>query len=197
MRKHILFYLTLGFAATHALVFAQQDNKPAAVPTHYYHLSYAVQEVAENGKITNSRTYTTNLKTNTGILNQIRVGDKVPRCTDSPSRCEDPAIRPSWSYTDFGVSIDSRNAEELNGKFSLNVTADISDAKLGDDKASNRLINKDGVASNERSGPLIIRQDRWSGDVLVPIAKPTVIFSSDDLNSQGKIQIELTATRIE
>jgi hypothetical protein len=33
--------------------------------------------------------------------------------------------------------------------------------------------------------------------VLIPIGKPTVVFSSDDLGDKGKLQVELTATRVE
>jgi hypothetical protein len=42
----------------------------------------------------------------------------------------------------------------------------------------------------------LLRQNRWRSDVLVPLRKPTVIFSSDDPTSTHKMQVELTATPI-
>jgi len=44
--------------------------------------------------------------------------------------------------------------------------------------------------------PPTIRQNRWSSSVVVPLSKPTVIFSSDDLTSKRQFQLELTATLI-
>ncbi len=46
-------------------------------------------------------------------------------------------------------------------------------------------------------GEPVIRQNVWDSTVLVPIGKPTVVFSSDDLDSKGKMQVEVTATRVE
>jgi hypothetical protein len=40
----------------------------------------------------------------------------------------------------------------------------------------------------------LIRQTKWSSNVIVPIGKPTVIFSSDDATTKGQMQLELTAT---
>jgi hypothetical protein len=33
--------------------------------------------------------------------------------------------------------------------------------------------------------------------VLISIGKPTVVFSSDDLDSKGKMQVEVTAAKVE
>jgi hypothetical protein len=44
--------------------------------------------------------------------------------------------------------------------------------------------------------PPIIRQNRWGSHVLVPLKKPTVIFSSDDLTTKRQMQLEVTATPI-
>jgi hypothetical protein len=37
----------------------------------------------------------------------------------------------------------------------------------------------------------------WDSIVLVTIGKPTVVFSSDDLDSKGKMQVEVTAARVD
>ncbi len=41
-----------------------------------------------------------------------------------------------------------------------------------------------------------VRQNKWDSTVIVPLKKPTVLFSSDDLTSKRQMQLELTATPI-
>jgi hypothetical protein len=43
----------------------------------------------------------------------------------------------------------------------------------------------------------VIRQNKWDSSVLIPVGKPTLVFSADDLDSKGKMQVELTATKVE
>jgi hypothetical protein len=47
------------------------------------------------------------------------------------------------------------------------------------------------------TGEPVIRQNTWDSAVMVPLGKPTVVFSSDDLDSTGKMRIEVTATPIQ
>ena len=42
----------------------------------------------------------------------------------------------------------------------------------------------------------VIRQLSWQSDVVVPIGRPTVIFTSDNPSDTGKTELELTATEI-
>jgi hypothetical protein len=42
----------------------------------------------------------------------------------------------------------------------------------------------------------VIRQVKWNAPVIVPLGKPTVIFSSDDPSSKRQMQLELTARPI-
>lgn len=171
MRKFAVSCLAIIFAVAPAYLFAQ-DNKPAEGQTHYYHLSYSVQEVAENGKVTNNRVYTSSIGTGHGPSAQIRTGDKVPLRTDDKG---------TVTYVDVGVNIDSDSAVETDGKLALHVNAQVSNA----------------VKVQDPNTPPVIRQNWWGGNVLVPLGKPTVIFSSDDLQSKGKLQVEVTATRID
>jgi len=59
----------------------------------------------------------------------------------------------------------------------LQVTADISSAE------------KDTTLPNP-----IIRQTRWSSAIVLPLKKPTVLFSADSTGSKSQTQLELTAT---
>jgi hypothetical protein len=178
MRKTILAYIAVVLITLSAPAFAQetsqQENKsqPAG---HFYHLTYTVEELSESGKIINTRTYATNLEIGGGPA-QIRVGNRVPISTGSGQFNQ-------FQYFDFGINIDSNHAIERNGKLALEVTAEMNDA----------------ISSSSQGvqGHPTVRQNKWSANVLVPIGKPTVIFSSDNLQDKGKVQVELTATRVE
>lgn len=172
MRRIIVFCFALILFASPIGSFAQQDSKPAESPTHYYRLSYSIQEVGENGKVINNRAYTTSIATGGGPFVQIRTGDKIPIKTDDKGNV---------SYVDVGVNIDCSNAREVNGKLGLQINAEISST----------------VKATDPSASPILRQNRWGANVLVPIAKPTIVFSSDNLQDKGRLQVELTATRID
>ncbi|MBW4025808.1 MAG: hypothetical protein HIU93_00245 [Acidobacteria bacterium] len=187
MRKFSTFMLA---AAALTLVsgrgVAQQpENTKVAAPTHYYKLTYSVEEFGENGKITNSRTYSTAIaagSTTPGTVGnamfnsaQIRTGSKIPVTTSSKGDIQ---------YMDVGVNLDANHAQETGGKLALEVSADISSITPS-------------PATSSSAAP-IIRQNRWGfARVVVPIDKPTVILSSDNLDNRGKLQIELTATRMD
>ncbi|HYK34962.1 hypothetical protein [Alloacidobacterium sp.] len=173
MRRITVFCLALILFATPKSMFAQQDSKPAEPPAHYYQLSFSVQEVGENGKITNSRAYTTSIETRSHDRQSIRTGDKVPVKADDKGNLQ---------YIDLGVNIDCWNAQEINGKLAILISANVSST---------------AKTTNASDLPPVIRQNQWSANALVPIGKPTVIFSSDNLQDKDKIQVELTATRID
>ncbi|HTZ90466.1 MAG TPA: hypothetical protein VMA71_08995 [Alloacidobacterium sp.] len=172
MRRIIVYCLALILFAAPCGMFAQQDGKQTNASAHFYELSYSVQEVSESGKVVNSRAYTTSIATGGGPSAQIRTGDKVPLKTDDKGNLQ---------YLDVGVNIDCFHAEEVNGKLAMQVTAEVSSTTKAPDPTA----------------PPVIRQNRWSANVLVPIGKPTTVFSSDDLQDKGKIQVQLTATRME
>jgi hypothetical protein len=48
----------------------------------------------------------------------------------------------------------------------------------------------------ENSQPTL-NQNKWQGQVLVPVGKATVVFSSDDLRSKGAMQLVVTATLLQ
>jgi hypothetical protein len=42
----------------------------------------------------------------------------------------------------------------------------------------------------------VTRQNQWRSAVVIPVKKPTVVFSSDDVSSKRQLQLELTATPV-
>ncbi len=154
---------------TGALCFGQSDNARPDQPK-YFHLDFLVKEL-DNGKVVNARHYTTSTST-VDYNGTIRSGSKVP--VPATSSGTDSA----FTYIDVGVNIDCRNAKQIQNDLALNVTSDISTAVPGPKQP-------------------VIRQTRWSANVIVPIGQPTVIFSSDDVAGKGQMQLELTATAIQ
>jgi hypothetical protein len=135
----------------------------------YYHLDFVVKEL-ESGKVINARAYSMTISTGDTGGFSIRTGNKVPVSTGSGNS----------TYVEVGVNIDCRAAKEIQDQLALNVAAEISSAAT--DPPSSSL-------------PLI-RQTKWSSNVIVPIRKPTTIFSSDDPTTKRQTQLELTAIPI-
>lgn len=156
-------------------VFAQAntETKPApAVEQRHYRLDFVVKEV-EAAKVVNSRSYS--LVIATDGRSAIRTGTKIPYTTSA-------AANSPYAQIDVGVNIDCYGAKELNNQLMLNVKAEVS--SLAD--------------SNQGSPPgaPVIRNNSWESNVVLPVRQPTTIFSSDDLASKRKMQLELTATPI-
>jgi len=165
-----LAFLFAAFLAGHA--FAQGETaKPAAEEPKYFHLDFVVKEL-ENGKVTNSRAYAMTMSTGDVGGSMIRTGNKVPIPTSSGSSS-------NFTYIDVGVNIDCRSAKQVGDQLALNVAAEVSTA-----------------ATEPPLSSLVIRQTKWGSTAIVPLRKPTTIFSSDDPSSKRQTQLELTATPI-
>jgi hypothetical protein len=160
--------LTTGICAAQG-----EGAKSAAEQPKYFHLDFVVKEL-ESGKVINARHYSTTVATGDSAPYNctMRTGSKVPVPTGTSGG--NPT---QFQYIDVGVNIDCRAAKEIDGSLAISVTAEISNAAAS-------------------SNPPLIRQTKWSSNVIVPIGKPTVIFSSDDVTTKGQMQLELTATAI-
>ncbi|MFZ0746451.1 MAG: hypothetical protein WAM85_18735 [Terracidiphilus sp.] len=155
---------------------------------HYYRLDFVVQEVGVDGKPTNSRSYSTIVSTGrTDPFGTIRTGSRVPVMTGAvPGSTGSDKLEVQYQYVDVGVSIDTRNAHEIGHQLALHVSADVS--SLADSTSSSTPASS--------SNP-VIRQNTWQASVLIPIGKPTVIFTSDSLDSKGSMQVVVTATPLQ
>ncbi|MGC2298490.1 MAG: hypothetical protein WA476_06780 [Acidobacteriaceae bacterium] len=147
----------------------------AAAPDHFYKLNFTVEEVNEAGKVTNSRTYEETIEVPTHRPQQIRTGAKIPVAMSENQ----------FQYMDVGINFDVFEPKEVGEKLSFNLTADISS-----------LASPTAGGAGNPSHP-VVRQNKWSSDILVAPGRPSVVFSADDLDSKGKMQVELTATRVD
>jgi hypothetical protein len=139
----------------------------------YYHLEFVLKELGDDGRVVNSRTYHTDVSTD-GRLSSVRTGTKIPiRTNDKAGEIQ---------YLDVGVSVDCSSAQETVQGLALQIKVEISS-----------LANP--PAGAEASTP-IVRQNRWQSMTQLPIGKPTIVFSSDNLENKGRMQVEVTATPI-
>lgn len=170
MRNRTKLNLTLLFVAVLAgQAFAQGEGAKPAEQPKYFHLDFVVKEL-DNGKVTNSRAYAMTIATN-DRPSSIRTGNKVPIPTGTG-----PAS--SFTYIDVGVNIDCDSAKLIGDDLALRVNAEVST-----------------FASESPAGsPALIRQTKWGSTVIVPLRKPTTIFSADDPSSKRQTHLELTAT---
>src|SRR5271163_701232 len=176
MRRLIqMFPLLLVIGMTSSTAIAQPPSTP--VPLHHFKTDFVVKEVDAGGHVINSRSFSTILATtNENSPNQIRSGDRVPLRTNSGEK------ERGIVYIDTGVNVDCRLVHEIDQKLAMSIKAEISSVAPG----------------TEQSSPLdpVIRQFQWNADVLISPGVPTTIFSSDDVNSKTKVQVEVTATLI-
>lgn len=181
MRKSILMKAVLIllsyplFAAPATPQDAKSAEALASAPktdAHYYHLEFVLKELGDDGRVVNSRSYHIDVQTE-GRGSSVRAGTKIPVRTNDKGE---------FNYIDLGVNIDCNNARETSQGLALQISTEISS-----------LANPSGGAEASTS---VVRQNRWSSMALVPIGKPTVVFSSDNLENKGKMQVEVTATPI-
>ena len=154
---------------TPRLMFAQSASE-AKAERHFYRLDFTVKEV-EGGKAVNSRTYSTTAETHQNAL--IRTGTRLPYGS---------AQNTSIGYIDLGVSIDCLDPTEVGDRLRLYVKAEVSSVP--------------DPAEKTPSGVPIIRSNKWESGILLTMGQPNTIFSSDDLTSKRKMQLEVVAVPI-
>jgi len=141
-------------------------SKAEATTTKFYRLDFVIKEV-EDSRVINSRSYSAIVATDSG--SSLRTGTRVPYSTASEIH-----------YLDIGVDIDTRRLKDLGNEIETNVSADISSI----------------APETQNASPPVVRHNRWDSVVVLPLRKPTVVFSSDDLTSKHKMQFEVTVTPV-
>ncbi|HEX4810547.1 MAG TPA: hypothetical protein VH325_16535 [Bryobacteraceae bacterium] len=156
--------------AQDAPVVATTKEAPAKPQPKFYKLEFIVEEL-DAGKVINARTYTAAGETD-NLPESIRTDSRVP-IPNRPGSTE-------YQQVDLAVNIDFRGLTEQGNNVALHVSAEV------------RSIPQESTTAMN----LVIRHNQWSSGVIVPIGKSTVIFSSDDVTTKHKTQVELKATPI-
>lgn len=159
---------------TFGCLLSAQDAPPKQddQPPRYYRLDFSVKDIQE-GKVLDVRTYFVYLSDRKGSR---------PCSVRADSKVTMPAGK-SGDYREFslGTGIDCGYESETRDTLGLNVQVNVNTLVPYEDKSEPNPVP-------------IVRSNRWNSDVLVTLRKPTTIFSSDDIASKRKVQVELTAT---
>jgi hypothetical protein len=138
-----------------------------AEPPKFYKMDFVVKEV-DGAKVLNSRTYSTMVST--GQSTEIRAGSKITFTTQPGS----------YQQIDLGVNIDVRGIKEMQDRLAFYVMAEVSSVPGG----------------LPELGRPTIRQNRWASSMLVALKKPTLLFSSENVDTKSQMQVEVTATPV-
>jgi len=133
----------------------------------FYKLDFVVREL-DGGKSVSARNYT--LITKSGDWQQLRVGTKVPISV------EEKKIQ----YQDIGLSVDCRIIEGAHST-SLVAKAEISS-----------FANPQG----DKGDAPMMRNVQMNTTAPLTLGKPLVISGVDELNSNHRFQLEVTATEV-
>src|SRR5438270_5892451 len=136
-------------------------------PDKFFRLQFVVKEV-EGSKVLNSRTCTAIVAGSRS--GSIRNGTKV-QVQNGPN---------SYQVVNIGIDFDYGQVKESAAGLTMLLNADVS--SIPQDQPSNT--------------PPVIRNNQWNSTVTIPVNKPTVVFSSDDLTTKHTMQVELTATPV-
>jgi hypothetical protein len=177
MRRSMLkgMGLALAFACLPLAGVAQESNasKNAEKSAGAYKLEFSLRELA-GGKRVNTRSYTMTVED--GSWGKIRVGNKVPFATGSVTGSTE------YQYQDVGVRIDCRPRVRENG-LSLDFTVELSSV----------------LTPRETGLPVehpVFRNNSLSTEAVVPFGKATVVGTLDDVTSDRRYEIEITATQV-
>ena len=170
---------------------APETAKPPEPADHFYRLEYVIQELGTDGKPTNSRTYSTIVGTERGQqFSAIRTGSRVPIVTGAlhgpNGDAKENKLEYQYQYIDIGVNIDTRNLREVGRQLAIDLKAEITGLAESARSAGSGLVDDP-----------VIRQNMWQASVLIPVGKPTVVFSSDSLDSKGGMHFVVTATPLQ
>jgi len=188
MRKFTtIFGVLLAGVVLTCPIFGQQSSVPAdsakttEIPTHYFHLDLLVQELGADSKPVNSRSYSITVGTAREDRNvSMRTGSRIPVPTGAATSTGAPT---QFQYMDVGVNFDVSDVREIGSKLAINLTTDISS-----------LASE--IRPNTLNAP-VVRNNRWHSPVLLSLNKPTVVFTSDSLDSKGSMQVLVTATPLQ
>jgi hypothetical protein len=155
----------------------KKDSVEAEPATeNFYKLAFSVYEL-EDGKRTNQRNYMLMGKPN-WHPSTLRIGTRVPVFTEDKK----------MQYVDAGLDIRCDLKEQKGAK--LQADCDIG---IGS------FIASDQVSNSGNSGPSapVMRNTRTSSSSLLTLGKSAVIAIVDDVNSTKRMQVELTATKVD
>jgi len=197
MRKIMLVCILLLFVTgfgRQALAQGASDAQPAPktqdsarAPEHFYHLDFVVEDLSAEGKVVNSRSYSTTISTAAHSRMSIRSGARVPIATGPASKSGGGnettfVTNAQLQYENIGANFDLGDAREVGRLLAFELTADLTSV---------------AVATDPNVRYPVMRQNKWDASILIPIGKQSVVFSSDSSDSKGSTRVLVTAAAIQ
>jgi len=148
---------------------------------NFFKLAFVMYEL-EDGKRTNQRDYMMIGRTD-NQPSSIRVATKIPITTEEKGNDK------SYTYTDVGLRINCSMKEQVDSRMQLHCDIEMSS-----------LVRPEQIASatgNAGPGVPVLRSTRTESWALMTPGKPTILTTVDDINSAKRLQIEVTATKVD
>lgn len=148
---------------------------------NFFKLAFAMYEL-DGGKRTNQRDYMMIGRTD-NQPSSIRVSTRVPITT------ADKGGDKQYTYTDVGLRLNCSMKEQVDRRLQLHCDIEIS-SFIPRDQIANATGNAVPAAPFLRS----TRTESWE---LLTLGKPAILTTVDDINSAKRMQVEVTATKID
>lgn len=148
--------------------------KKAAIPT--YKMAFSIYEL-QDGKKINQRNYSLLVEANDRGANTLKIGTKVPI----------DAGNGGITYADVGFELRCSAAEALDNKLAVSVDMTVTNFAIPEQNTDPRTAG---------SRPVLRGVTQRVSAVVNP-GKPQILTSMDDVNSTKRMQVELTATKLD
>ena len=143
---------------------------------NFFKLAFVMYEL-DDAKRTNQRDYMLIARAE-NLPSSIRVSTRVPVYTEERK----------MTYVDAGLTIRCSLKEQIDRRVQLHCDIEISS-----------FVRPEQIASSGNAGPAapVLRTTRTESWALLTLGKPAILTTVDDINSAKRMQIEVTATRLD
>jgi hypothetical protein len=148
---------------------------------NFFKLAFVMYEL-DDGKRTNQRDYMMIGRTD-NHPSSIKVATKVPITT------LEKGDEKQYTYTDVGLKINCSMKEQVDRRLQLHCDIEIS-SFIRPEQIANATGNAGLAAPFLRT----TRTDSWA---LLTMGKPAILTTVDDINSTKRMQVEVTATKLD
>lgn len=145
---------------------------------NFYRLNFVIYEL-EGGKRVNQRDYSLIAKANVNPSPSVRISTRVPVYSEEKK----------MQYIDAGLTLNCNVIDQATGKIQAHCEVDISG-----------FVQHDQVPESRGNAVVpapVLRSTRSNTWAVLTMGKPFLIASIDDINSAKRMQIEVTATKID
>jgi hypothetical protein len=148
---------------------------------NFFKLAFVMYEL-DDGKRINQRDYMMIGRTD-NQPSSIRVATKIPITTEEKGNDK------AYTYTDVGLRINCSMKEQVDRKLQFHCDIEMSSFIRPEQIAS--------VTGNAGPGAPVLRSTRTESWALLTLGKPAVLTTVDDVNSTKRMQVEVTATKVD